>query len=189
MNRNSLLNIANFLCQFFKIIIGVSIIIIAAFFAHFQFERDSYADLKIEEPTNNSIIRFESESIAGKEPLDFQSLRLSDWKTGSLYFTFFKVTMIMTLTYLSLNQFEKVLKSVKDLKTFHQTNVNSLRRIGYYCLLITGLSIFNYWEFGVYAKSSISISLDVLLITLLAFILAEVFKEGNNLLEENQLTI
>ncbi|MCM8570950.1 DUF2975 domain-containing protein [Gramella jeungdoensis] len=170
-------------------IIAISIIAITLFFFHFQLDRSSYKEWNIEKPGNDSTVRFERESTVGKKPVDFDKLKITNWKIGSLYYSYFKFTAILILIYLSLNQFGKVLKSVKELETFHQTNVHAFRRIGYYCLFIAGLSLFSYWEFGDYTKSSVSVSMNVLFTALLAFILAEVFKEGNNLMEENQLTI
>lgn len=189
MNRNSLLNIANFICQLFKFSIGILIIIITTIFIHFQFDRDSYNEWKLEKPTNDSMIRIETESNVGQKPTNEEKLKLSDWNTESLYFNYLKFSAILILLYLSINQFRRVLKSVRKLETFHQTNVRAFKKIGSYCLIISGLSIFNYWEFNDYAKSSISISFNILFIALIAFILAEIFKEGNNLMEENQLTI
>ena len=189
MNKNSLLNIANFFCQLFKFSIAISIIIITIIFIHFQLDRSSYSEWKFEEPKNDSIIHIETESYVSQKPQNEQIHYLSGWKIGSLYFNYLKITAILVFLYLSINQFRTVLKSVRKYETFHQTNVRAFKKIGSYCFLIFGLSIFSYWGFEDYSKSSISISLYILLIALIAFILAEIFKEGNNLQEENQLTI
>lgn len=189
MNKNTLLNIANFLCQFYKVIIGIAIIITTTIFIHFQFDRDSYEEWKIEQPESDSPIRYETTKVVGSSPIGDQKLKLSNWRIGSLYFSYLKFIAILILNYLIISQFGRVLKSVRTLETFHQTNVEAFRKIGYYSLVIAGLSTFNYWAFGDYVKSSFSISVNTLLLSLLAFILAEIFKEGNNLMEENQLTI
>jgi len=189
MNKNTLLNIANFLCQFYKVLIAMVIIITTAIFIHFQFDRDSYNEWKIEQPESDSPIRYETTNLVGENPIGDQKLKLSDWRIASLYFSYLKFIAILILNYLIITQFGRVLKSVRKLKTFHQTNVEAFRKIGYYCLLITGLSTFNYWAFNDYTKSSFSISINILLLSLIAFILAEIFKEGNNLMEENKLTI
>ena len=189
MNRNSLLNIANFFCQLFKFSIAVSIIIITTVFIHFQFDRGSYNEWKLEKPTYDSMIHIETESYVGQKPIREEKLKLSDWNTESLYFNYLKFTAILILLYLSINQFRTVLKSVRKLETFHQTNVTAFKKIGNYCLLIGGLSVFNYWKFSNHAISSFSIPFIILFVALISFILAEIFKEGNNLVEENQLTI
>jgi hypothetical protein len=189
MNRNSLLNIANFFCQFFKFLIGITMIIITLVFIHFQFDRGFYNEWKVDKPEMDSIVFIESETLIGKKTGNGQELKFTDWKIASLYFNYLKLTGILVLIYLAIYQFQKVLHSVKKLETFHQTNVDAFKNIGYYCLLITALSVFSYWDFESYSTISFSVSLEILLIALIAFILAEIFKEGNNLMEENKLTV
>lgn len=189
MNKNSLLSVANFFCNFFKLLIGILIIAITIAFIHFQFDRDFYNEWSMEKPENGSVIRFEREAFLGQNGKELEKLKVTDWKTVSLYFTYLKFTATLILFFLAIHQFSKVLKSVRRLKTFKAINVGAFRKIGYYCLGIAALSFFNYWGFENYTKSSISVSLDVILIALIAFILAEIFKEGNILMEENQLTV
>ena len=188
MNKNSLLNIDNFSCQLFKTFIGISIIILTIIFIHFQLDRNTYKEWNFEKPKNDSTILIITESFVGEKPNE-EKVNLIDWNIESLYFNYLKFTAILILLFLSINQFITVLKSVRELETFHQTNVEAFKKIGKYFIIIGALSIFDYWEFNNYAVSSFSISLNIFFIALIAFILAEVFKEGNNLLEENQLTI
>ena len=188
MDKNSLLNIANFSCQLFKTFIGISIIILTIIFIHFQLDRNTYKEWNFEKPKNDSTILIITESFVGEKPNE-EKVNLIDWNIESLYFNYLKFTAILILLFLSINQFITVLKSVRELETFHQTNVEAFKKIGKYFIIIGALSIFDYWEFNNYAVSSFSISLNIFFIALIAFILAEVFKEGNNLLEENQLTI
>ena len=189
MNKNSLLNIANLFCNLFKVFIGLLIIGLSFLFIHFQLDRNYYDEWNIQKPENNSVIRFERESFVGEKSKNLENLSITDWKTSSLYFTYFKFTATLILIYLAINQFSVILKSVEKLETFRQSNVNAFRKIGYYCLIIQGLSFFSFWEFENYTKNSISVSTTSLFIALLAFILAEIFKEGNNLMEENELTV
>lgn len=189
MNKNSLLSLANFFCNFLKLLIGFLIFAIIIAFVHFQFDRDFYNEWSIEKPENDSVIQFEKEAFLGQNAKDFEKLRVTEWKTVSLYFTFLKFTATLILVFLAIHQFSKVLRSVRELETFKAINVSAFRKIGYCCLGIAALSFFNYWNFENYTKSSISVSLNVILIALIAFILAEIFKEGNNLMEENRLTV
>lgn len=189
MSNNSLLKISYFLCHFSKIICGITIIAVAAIFIHFQINPSSYGEFPINISDSPSIFRIDTESYKGGKVIDINDLKLTSWNTASLYFTFLQYIASLILIYLSIDEFKKILLSVKKLETFRNTNVNAFRKIGFYCLLISFLNIFSYYEFGDYSKITFSISLNALPFALLAFILAEVFKEGNNLLEENQLTI
>ena len=186
MNKNALLSIASIFCDISKAIIGMTLIGITLFLVHFHITPSAYEDFKITKPENSSFLKFESEDSIGKEQLDFDQMKLTDWKIGSLLFTYFQYAAILILIYLSIDQFSAVLKSVKKLKTFQKTNKIAFRKIGYYCLTIFFLSILTYWEFGNYSKSSISISLNPVAFSLFAFILSEIFKEGNKLKEENE---
>ena len=91
--------------------------------------------------------------------------------------------------YLAIKQFQNVLKSVENLETFKTTNVQAFQKIGVYCLIISGLSWITMWDFGNYHVSGFHLDFDFLIIALLAFIFAEIFKEGNQLMEENKLTV
>lgn len=151
--------------------------------------RDFYNEWEFEQKKIQSLILIETETNVYPKAGNDAKLYFSNLNTGSLYFNYFKFSAIIILLYLSITEFRTVLRSVRKLETFHQTNVIAFKKIGSSCFLIFGLSIFSYWGFDEYAKSSISIHLYILLISLIAFILAEIFKEGNNLMEENQLTI
>ncbi len=135
------------------------------------------------------MIHIETESSVGEKILNKENQKLSAWNTSSLYFNYFKFSAILIFLFLSFHQFKKILKSVRKLKTFHQTNVTAFKKIGNYCLFVGALSVFSYWEFGDVAKVSFSIPFNILFIALISFILAEIFKEGNNLMEENKLTV
>lgn len=187
MNKNTLLNIATFLCKFMKGSFIIVFTIMTFVFIHLQIDRDYYHGWHTEKPIDGHTIQFQK--TYGEEVVDPDKVYISDLNTGSLYFNYIKFAGIIFLIYLSISQFQKVLKSVKSFKTFKTTNVRAFRKIGIYCVIITGLSWVTDWDFDNYHVSRFSIDFDFLIIALLAFIFAEIFKEGNQLMEENQLTI
>jgi hypothetical protein len=107
----------------------------------------------------------------------------------SLYINFLKLNAVLILIFLSVKEFQKVMKSVKSLKTFEKNNVISFRRIGKYLLFIFLLTSYIRVEFQQGGFSGIHISFTPLFLMLIAFIMAEIFKEGNLLKQENDLTI
>jgi len=189
MSKNFLLNISSYVCHFFKIIIKISLIVVTVLFIHFQFSPSSYEDWHFKFPEDRPFLNFHTDTVRGKETIDIKDLMVDDWKRGSLYFNYLKFSLTFILIYSSIEEFGKVLKSVREFRTFHQTNVVAFRKIGKNCFLIFFLSIFNYWRIGDFSRRSISIYLGPLLFALFAFILAEIFKEANNLKEENELTV
>ena len=83
----------------------------------------------------------------------------------------------------------KIMESVRSLKTFQNLNVQSFRKIGTYCIAITILNLITYLDLGTFTQQSLYIETTPLIIGLFAFILAEIFKEGNHLMQENELTV
>ena len=81
------------------------------------------------------------------------------------------------------------MESVKSLKTFQTNNVISFRKIGKYIFIIFLLTSYTSIQFENGGQSQIQFSFTPLLFMLFAFIMAEIFKEGNKLKVENDLTI
>ncbi|WP_423738471.1 DUF2975 domain-containing protein [Christiangramia lutea] len=125
-------------------------------------------------------------SIKGFEP---ESKSFDNWKNGSLFFNYFKFLIVLILAYRIFHQISNIISSVKEFRTFHQINIVAFKKIGKYCLLIFFLSIFNFWRIGDYSRASISVYLTPILLSLLAFFLSEIFKEGRGIMLENELTI
>lgn len=93
------------------------------------------------------------------------------------------------MSFLCIKEFQKVIESVKEIKTFQERNVSSFRRIGKYLLISFILVSYSSFTFQQGGTSSFYISFELLIIALLAYIMAEIFKEGNKLSEENKLTV
>ena len=91
--------------------------------------------------------------------------------------------------FLSVKEFQKVLQSVMSIQTFQIINVQSFRRIGIYILVIFLLTSYDYIVFQQGGFSRVHFSFTLLPLMILAFIMAEIFKEGNLLKTENELTI
>ena len=81
------------------------------------------------------------------------------------------------------------MQSVKSFKTFQKNNVYSFRKIGKYIFIIFLLSSYIKVRFQQGGISGTHINFTPLLLGLVAFIMAEIFKEGNELEVENNLTI
>ena len=81
------------------------------------------------------------------------------------------------------------MQSVKNLKTFQNNNVTSFRKIGKYIFYIFLITSFINIDLKKGGSSGINLNFELLIWMLLVYILAEVFKEGNNLQQENNLTI
>ncbi len=94
------------------------------------------------------------------------------------------------VVFLLLSELIKVVRSIKSLKTFTNNNIRSFTSIAIYLLIVFALGAFSLAPGK--AESfifSLSIEFYPLLGALFAFLMAEIFKEGNRLREENELTV
>ncbi|MCK0157393.1 DUF2975 domain-containing protein [Cellulophaga sp. F20128] len=190
MTKNKLLNIAILACKGLRILWIFIFTISTLFFIHFQINKDFYKDMEIKfnEPSGFNISSSETLFTQNSEG-DKKSSSIQQITTASLYINYIKFTAVLLFYFLSLKEFQKVIESVKHLKTFQLNNVNSFRRIGKYAFIIFILSSFTFITYQHTATSGFQISFTPLILMLLAFILAEIFKEGNMLRKENDLTI
>ena len=198
MTKNRLLKIAIAICKFTKLIYILSFIATTVIFIHIQIDRGAYNDIKINytgTPTTFSIGSNKSYSDKWKDPYN-EVYVLEKLTTTTIYLIYFKFTCIFILLFLSIKQFQNIIQSVKRLDTFRLNNIISFRRIGKYSILYFILTLLyfilsfnNTLYFGQGGFSQTSISFTPLLFALISFILAEIFKEGNKLQQENELTV
>ncbi|WNH08479.1 DUF2975 domain-containing protein [Thalassobellus suaedae] len=109
--------------------------------------------------------------------------------TSSLYLNYFKYVAVLLVIFLLIKEFQKVMQSVKHFNTFREDNIKSFRKIGKYLFMFFLLTCYFAVRFQDGGISGFSISFTPLILMLLAFVFAEIFKEGNFLMEENELTI
>lgn len=199
MTKNRLLNIAIGSCKFLKLIYILSFIFTSIIFIHIQIDREAYNDIKInhtgDTSTTFSIGSNKSYTEKYKDPYN-DAYVLEKLTTTTIYLIYFKFTCIFILLFLSIKEFQNIIQSVKRLDTFRRNNILSFRQIGKYSILYFILTLLyftltfdNTLYFGQGGFSQTSISFTPLLFALISFILAEIFKEGNKLQQENELTV
>lgn len=88
--------------------------------------------------------------------------------------------------FLCFKEFQNIIES---LESFKKSNVLSLKKIAKYLLFIFIGNFYVFIGFEEGSFSAINISYSTLILAILSLILAEVFKEGNQLMEENRLTV
>lgn len=199
MTKNRLLNIAIGSCKFLKLIYILSFIFTSIIFIHIQIDREAYNGIKInhtgDTSTTFSIGSIKSHSDKLNDPYN-EVYVLEKLTTITIYLIYFKFTCIFILLFLSIKEFQNIIQSVKRLDTFRRNNILSFRQIGKYSILYFILTLLyftltfdNTLYFGQGGFSQTSISFTPLLFALISFILAEIFKEGNKLQQENELTV
>lgn len=194
MTKNRLLNVVVFLCRFYKILCVLLFLAMSTLLIHIQLDRDSYKaidfQINIDENPGLGITTKKKWRLDGQvAPEDDKVFTLEKLTTGSLFILYIKYSIILVLIFLSVKEFQLVVESVKKIETFKIGNVRSFMRLGNYffvLFLLFSVSVFGFEQGQI---SIISISFLPLVLMLLAFVMAEIFKEGNQLSEDNELTI
>ncbi len=189
MTKNTLLNIAVVLCEILKLGLVLILIALTAFFIHIQINKDYYKDKELQFSTKDYHYSMTKKWKIDNSMDDKDVYTIDNLKTGSLYFNYLKYIIALVLIFISISEFQKVIKSVKYVETFGIKNVKSFKRIGVCVLVYTIIMSYSSMRFNLGGFSGFGFNLNPLILALAAFIMAEVFKEGNSLKQENDLTI
>lgn len=193
MTKNKLLNIVIALCKCAQLLYLITFVILTGLFIHFQIDKSFYEDIDLSNKVKNKDLFLHistyKESTFNTDKTKNKVFTLKKIETTSLYIQYIKYTLMIVLSLFSFREFEKIIKSVKSLQTFRKSNVISFRRIGAYIITIFILTSYSSINFKNGNISYFNISISFLSFTTLPFIMAEVFKEGKSLQEENDLTI
>jgi hypothetical protein len=197
MTKNRLLNVAILICKSFRLIYIILFMIVTGFFIHFQINPSAYKkfnfnDFSIEKNTDLKF-KFETKSKFSmnndKVLEDNEIYKIDKLTTASSFFLYIEIAFCMILSFLCLKEFQNVLESVKGINTFQERNIISFRKIGKYLSVIFILSSYSWLNFKNGDITSFSFSITLPCLIILSFIMAEIFKEGNMLSEEVNLTV
>lgn len=186
MKKNSLLNIAILGCKATRIILFAVFIFLTGVLIHFLLNPGFYDTVNIDfNAANYSFTSWDSWSNKSTNE-DFILQRLTHYSVVLGYIQY--ITILFVFFFIS-KEFQKIIQSVKSLNSFQLQNISSFRRIGKYLFLYFLLDSFHIFFFEEASFIGINISLGTITLILFNFILAEIFKEGNFIKQENDLTI
>lgn len=195
MTKNTLLNIVISVSRLLKIMLILAAIGLTGLFVYAQINKEAFADQELILSADPSVLGLTTTSstvwMADTEATvyDLKPYTFGKLNPVSLYINYFKWLIIMALMFLIFRAFEAVMLSVKTLNTFSNGNVKRFRHIGVYIIFVTILTSYTVLRFENGDQSSSYVSFTPVICTLLAFIMAEIFKEGEHLRAENDLTI
>lgn len=108
----------------------------------------------------------------------------------TLVFNLTQYSAFFILLILIFTKVLQVIGSLKNWKTFSQNNVHHFRKIGSFLLIIAALTSVGFMH-SQSGQINLSFYLPIswLAAALSAFLLAEIFKEGQQLAEEQKLTV
>jgi hypothetical protein len=109
--------------------------------------------------------------------------------TFNIIFFSIRAIILSSLLILSLQSLIKIISSINSLSAFQMESGKHFTRVGIFMFVsfIVTILEFNYANHDL--TVTFSLELQYLLLAILSWVLAEVFKEGNRLWEDNQLTI
>ncbi len=146
---------------------------------------ESYPDIKILNDGNTSTFQLCTEC-------DFtsNSALLTEIGPGMKLWILLRQSMMGLLVILIIHQVIKILKSVRDYKTFHSQNKLYFKRIAKYALALAIFKTINFIDEGPYGIGlEIGFPLDMLGLALFSLSMSEVFKEGQTLEEDKNAVI
>jgi hypothetical protein len=117
------------------------------------------------------------------------SIAIGEIQPIFIYLIYLQIVTVFILSWLAIREVRNVIRSLQQLQTFQDNNVKAFRKIGMYFLINFVLSCFSFFMVG--KRIELTFDFDIYFATLavISYILAEIFKEGNRLQEEHQLTV
>ncbi|NRB84338.1 MAG: DUF2975 domain-containing protein [Winogradskyella sp.] len=191
MTKNTLLNIAILFSRLLKGLFILGLLVLSGLFIYVQVNSKDYENREVKLSESKSIFGFYLSGSSTNHSIDeiAAPYTLGKLKTVSLYLNYFKGIIVLVLVYMATNAFEKIMLSVKSLKTFNSSNSRLFRKIGIYIIIVILLTSYSVLRFEDGIQTKMVIDFVPLTYALLAFILAQIFKEGSILKQENELTI
>lgn len=192
MKKNLLLTFATLICTILCISNIIIFLVSSAALVYWHLNPEYFSNYSLipENPRPDNFFGYtvnRSWTIGNEKAVN--QFTINKIKAPFLYLIYFQSTAINLIVFLIFKEFLNIIKSVKMIHSFRIKNITSFRKIGKYLFTFFILSSFyiviaEQGEFyGFY------IHVTPLVLMLIAYILGEVFKEGNGLLEENQLTV
>lgn len=190
MERNRIIVIAKGLCRFMEIFLMLFAVLFTGVLIHWHFSPETYALVELPSALKGGFTGqdFRIINASDGENLTNQVL-LSELTPGMLYWTYLRTLAFLSLMFLIVKEVRRILGSIESLETFRQDNVIAFQKIGRYALIIFFLASFNVWVVPGDSNINLNFALGPLLFAVFALVMAEVFKEGNRLMEDSNLTI
>lgn len=189
MERNKILYFARFLTRFILILcfLFFTILVITIIYWHADPKAFSNVDVthsfKAGFGVNNIRILFPAVQASSG------TILLSDLNHAMIYWLFIRASLFLLLATFIIKRILLILKSIHNLTTFYSRNIRHFQEIASYAFLAFLLSCFNFS----YLEGQFNLSIDLpfapLSFAVSALVLAEIFKEGKQLLEDQNMII
>ncbi|WP_420577593.1 hypothetical protein [Ekhidna sp.] len=175
--NNNILKLATFAARFILLID----VLFGALFVFLMIARPLQLEfLEYISIEGGNIIRF------GKSTSPWE-IPLSEYNGFFFYSRCIKALIIAGILYRIIQVAIRIIQSISNLDTFRIENVKSFRLMGKLFLIWFALDIISLHPS--LSGSIVELSTNLVFWALICFVLAEIFSEGNKLMEDNKLTI
>ena len=189
MKKIDVLKISALFCKVLYMIIVIVAIGTTVVFVHLQIDPQYYHQWNASFLSQKAMLSYKVfERWNTDLAKEYTLLSLAKISKMSLILNYLQVMGILSLILFTIKEFSNVIESVRSIETFHQKNTLSFRKMYKYLFIIfilSSITIINAQEANFY---SYSLQLTPLTLSVAALIMTEIFKQGNQLLEENKLT-
>ncbi len=190
MQINFTLRFSALLCMLAYVVLTVSFLGVTGIFIHMQIHPEYYASWDLTKIFSSATyLQSYLEKWNTQPATDQELFSVQNMKWYSLAINYLQIISQLLLIFFGIREFHRIIRSVESFETFHKKSIDSFAKIGRYMFcyfILSGLVIISAREahFRGYA-----IHFTPLILSVLAYMMAEVFRQGKQLLDENQLTI
>lgn len=182
--KNNILGLAVVVTKFIRALDVFLGFLLIFFMIAWPMGADFFENIRMVE--DGSVFKFETKSIEDGIPV---SDPLSEYGSFYFYFLCLRSLIIVGIIFMILQTALKIIRSISSLETFRMENIQSFRMMGKYFLLWFLISIPVIKQLSHTMRIGVDLDLKIAVFALVCFVLAEIFSEGNKLMEENKLTI
>lgn len=176
-----------------KALIWVAIALFVAFtimIIHWHFNPEAYAYIDVSKAFKAGFgVNVDIKLSESSKNAAINAVWMSELNHGMVYWIFIRSSFFLIISILILQKVIKVLQSIKSLKTFYKDNIIHFQQMAKLAFVAFLLSCFNIdyhdGEYGFHLKSAFG----PLIFALACLVLAEIFKEGRRLLEDQKLIV
>lgn len=175
-----------------RLVIVLCALLYLAFFCAFvywHFDRMAFQMVDLREAFNAGFGFDGVRLYTNDQKIPSNAVLMSDISRGMLYWLCLRMTLFFALTILITRSALQILRSISNLSTFYRDNPHHFKSIAFYSLIAFVFSTFNFFTHKGSTELYLKTAFGPLILAVAALVLAEVFKEGKKLLEEQNLII
>lgn len=126
--------------------------------------------------------------LSGNQPPE-SAILLSETSYVMMYWLLIRGVFFYVLTIVIIKKIIRILESIRSLKTFYMDNIRHFRTLARYAFLGFIVSSVNFSYFDDELSILIGTAFGPLLVAAACMVLAEIFEEGRNLMEDKNLIV